>query len=158
TGMPRVVAVERRRRRVEAPAPDLGLLVAVPGGGFRLVQPLERTVVALVEPPALGHRNPQLVELVECDPARPQRTLEHRGERDVEGVPLGAKQVSGAARLFEAPGAQIDVGPPGDPVPVMPGAFSVSDTYDLEQGWIHLYSCQLHDVGPTLLTHLIAQD
>src|SRR5690606_13203684 len=110
------------------------LLVAVLGGRLRLVQPLERAVVALVEPPALGHRNPQLVELVERDPARPQRTLEHRGECDVEGVSLGAEQVSGAARLFEALDAQIDVGPPGEPVLVIPGAFAVTEQYDFEHG------------------------
>ena len=49
-----VVGVERRRRDVVAAAPDLDLRLAVLGRGFRLVQPLQRAVVPLVQPPVLA--------------------------------------------------------------------------------------------------------
>ena len=45
--------VERRRRDVVAAAPDLDLRFAVLRRGLRLVQPLQRAVVALVQPPAV---------------------------------------------------------------------------------------------------------
>src|SRR5213076_1983694 len=49
----RVLRCERGRRRVVAAAPDEDLLLAEPGRHFRLAEPLQRSVVALVEPPVL---------------------------------------------------------------------------------------------------------
>ena len=51
--MPRIVRRQRRRRDVVAAAPDLDLRFAVLRRRLRLVQPLQRAVVPLVQPPAL---------------------------------------------------------------------------------------------------------
>src|SRR3546814_3042614 len=47
---------ERRRRDVEAAAPDLHLIITVLRRGLGLVEPGEAAIVALVEPPVLGDR------------------------------------------------------------------------------------------------------
>ena len=54
--MPLVRQRQRRRRRVVAAPPDLHLRLAELRRHLRLVQPLQRTVVALVELPGLHHR------------------------------------------------------------------------------------------------------
>ena len=86
--MARIRGLERRRRNVVAAPPDLDLRVAVFRGRLRLVQTLQRAVVPLVQPPVLLDRNPEQVELVERDPARADRALEHRRVGDVEGEAL----------------------------------------------------------------------
>ena len=91
--VPLVVGRQRRRRDVVAAAPDLHLLLAVLRRGLRLVQPLQRAVVALVQPPVLGDRDPELIHLVERDAERLDRALQHRREREVEGV---ARRLSSA--------------------------------------------------------------
>ncbi len=50
----RIVLLQRRRRDVVAPPPDLHLLLAELRGRFRLVQALQRAVVPLVQPPGRG--------------------------------------------------------------------------------------------------------
>jgi hypothetical protein len=47
-----IVERQRRRRDVVASPPDLDLIGAVLCHGLRLVESLQRTVVAFVEPPA----------------------------------------------------------------------------------------------------------
>src|SRR5258707_706362 len=52
---------DRRWRGVVAAPPGHELFFAVAGLGLGLVQPLQRAIVAFVEPPAAPHRNPQPV-------------------------------------------------------------------------------------------------
>jgi hypothetical protein len=100
------------------------------GGSFRLVEPLKRSVVALVEAPVLGHGNPQLVERVERDAEGPNRPLEHGGIGLVEDVAPFFEQAAGFGGLDAAALGQIDVGPPGEPVFLVPGALSVTQQND----------------------------
>ena len=62
--MARIVERERRRRNVVAAAPDLHLRLAVLLDRLRLVESLQRAVVALVEPPASAP------PAATCDPCR----------------------------------------------------------------------------------------
>src|SRR5688572_7938022 len=127
--MLRVVTRKGRGRDVVTAPPDLHLLGAVPLDGLRLVEPLQRAVVTLVQTPAALDRKPHLVELIERDPERADRPLEHRGERLVEGDALGAEQTSGLLRLEQALRRKIDVDPAREQVLEVPGALPVSQQY-----------------------------
>src|SRR5690606_28812000 len=129
-----------------AAPPDRCLFLAVPGSRFRLVQPLQRPVVTLVEPPALDRRDPELVELVERDPAGAERALEDRGVGDVEPVALVAEQAAGGVGLFESPGAEVDVGPASEAVFVIPGALAVAE----QDNFVHLRHLVLWSPGPAV--------
>ena len=83
-------------------------------------------------------RDPHQVELVERDPQRPDRPLEHRGEGDVECEPLGLEQLAGPLRLGLALLGEVDVGPSGEQVFLVPDAFAVAQQYDLGHG----FSCE----------------
>ena len=128
--MPRVVGRERRRRDVVAAPPDFRLRLAVFRGGLRFVQPLQRAVVPFVQPPVLFDGNPEQVELVERDPARAHRALEHRRVGDVENEAGVAQQLTGRDRFVAALIAQIHVGPTRETVLFVPGAFPVPEQYD----------------------------
>src|SRR3954451_209366 len=125
-----VVQGQRGRRDVEAAPPDLGLRFTVFRSGLRLVQTLQRAVAALVQLPALGHRNPQLVERVERDGQRLDRALEHRGERDIERVSTVAQQASCLQRLGATPFGEVDVVPAGKSVFLVPRALAVAEQDD----------------------------
>ena len=58
--------------------------------------------MALVQAPALLHRQPQPVHLLEREPQRADGALEHRGVGEVEVEALGREQPAGGARLLEA--------------------------------------------------------
>ena len=60
---------------VVAAAPDEDLFVTEFGGGLRLVEALERAVVAFVQAPVLLHGNPELVEFGEDAPEGVEGTL-----------------------------------------------------------------------------------
>ena len=137
-GMPRIAQIERRRRRVVASPPDLDLRLAVPGGRFGLVQPLQRPVMAFVEPPVPDHRNPEQVELVERDPARADRALQDGREGDVKDPAAVAEQHTGIAGLDEALGTEIDIRPAREPVFAVPGAFAVTKKNDFVHGLCEL--------------------
>src|SRR5262249_27678950 len=57
-GVSGIAGLQRRRWNVVAAAPDLHLRLAVLLDGLRLVESLERAVVALVQPPGGLDRNP----------------------------------------------------------------------------------------------------
>ncbi len=125
----RVIRGQRRRRDVVAATPDLHLLGTVPGDRLRLVESLQRAVVALVEAPAALHRQPHHVELVERDPQRADRTLQHRREREVERDALGLEQSPGLFRLLEALRGQVHVDPAREQVLEVPDALAVAQQY-----------------------------
>ena len=117
---------ERRRRNVVASAPDLDLRFAVCGRRFCLVETLECAVVPLVQPPRAVHGNPQEIHFVERHPERADRALEDRRVGNVELEFFRGHQSSGLLGFETAFVAQIDVGPPGESVFTIPGAFSVA--------------------------------
>ena len=100
------------------------------GGGLRLVQPLQRTVVAFVEAPRLVDGNPEQIHFIERDPERANRALEDGRMRHVELELLGGHQPSRLAR-FGAPFlVQVDVGPAGEAILLIPGAFAVTEQHE----------------------------
>src|SRR5262245_60346154 len=125
-GIPWVVRGKRWRGNVVAAAPDFDLRLAVPGGNFSLVQALQRAVVPLVQPPGTVYRYPHHVELVESNPERADGAFQHRGVGDIEFILLGRHQTPGLAGLNAPYIAEIDVGPPREPVFPVPDTFTVT--------------------------------
>ena len=125
---------ERRRRDVVAAAPDENLLVAVFGGGFGLVQTLEGAVMAFVEAPVFFDRDSDEVEFLEDGPEGVERALQERGVGDVEREPLFFEKLAGGFGFQAALVAEVDVGPAGEAVFVVPGAFAVADENELIHG------------------------
>ena len=130
----RIIQRERRRRGVVAAAPDQHLLVAVLLGRFGLVQALQRAVVALVQAPVLHRGQPQALHLIERQVQGADGAPQHAGAGQVELVTLGLQQAAGLARLLDAGGRQIDIGPAGEAVFQVPGGFTVADQNKLVHG------------------------
>src|SRR5687767_1322354 len=124
--MPFVIERQGRWGDVVAATPEMGLRIAVPRRGFRLVESLQRAIVAFVQPPVSLHRNPELIQLVQGDPAGAKRALENRGVGDVEDVAALAQQSARRARLFAAKIAEINIGPSSETVFLIPRALAVS--------------------------------
>src|SRR5690242_2213901 len=127
----RVRELQRRRRNIVAAAPDEHLLIAELARHFGLVEALQRAVVPFIEAPAPVHRDPHQVHLVLHQPERADRALEHGGVRDVESETLLAQCGSRALRLRDAAIREIDVGPAGEAVLPVPGAFAVPKKNEL---------------------------
>ena len=134
---------QRRRRNVVAAAPDFYLCLAVFGRGFRLVEALQRTIVTFVEAPRPVDRNPQHVHLVERNPERAERALEHRRVGHVELEFLLGHQTTGFARFFATLFTQVDVVPAGEPVFLVPGAFAVSKQDETMHGYTDALSWRM---------------
>ena len=109
----------------------LRLLHAVLRGRLGLVEALQRAVVALVQPPGVVHRDPHLVQLLEREPQRLDRALQHGGVGHVEDVARLAQRAAAGDGLLDALLAEIDVGPAREPVFLVPGAFAVPDENEL---------------------------
>ena len=124
-----VIGGQRRRRDVVAAAPDLHLRLAVTLDGLRLVQPLERAVVTLVQPPGALHRNPHPIHLIEHDPERADRPLQHRSECDIDHELLLEKLPPGARGLLATLVRKVDVRPAREEVLQVPDALAVADQY-----------------------------
>jgi hypothetical protein len=90
--------------------------------------------VPLVQPPAVDDRQPHLVEPVERDPERANRALQHRRVGEVEGVATVLEQLAGGAGFFAAAFGQIDVGPAGEAVFLVPDALAVAEQYECRHG------------------------
>jgi|GEM_PF-5488665 len=84
-----------------APEPD-GLCTHHPGSRF-LVQPLQRTVVPLVQPPVFVHGRPAAAKTVQHPPDRVNTARHHRGEDPIGQQARVPQHVTGpgpsAARL-----------------------------------------------------------
>ena len=122
-----VVRPERRRAYVVAAAPELDLLLAVAPRRLGLVQPLQRAVVPLVQPPVPQHRNPHQVHLVEHNPESPDGALQDRGVGNVESTgPLPGARCPACPCLLDTGIREIDVRPAGEEILLVPHAFPVT--------------------------------
>src|SRR5580704_18042911 len=146
--MARVIDTQRRRRDVVTAPPDLYLRLPVLRHRLRLAETLQRSVVALVEPPGALHRNPHAVHLVEHDPQRADSALQNRGEGEVDRELLPQQLARGLHSFAAAAGLQVDVGPAGEQVVDVPGALAVAyqDQFALHGQFASLR----HDSTPTV--------
>jgi hypothetical protein len=90
--------------------------------------------MALVQAPRTMHRNPQTIHFVECDPQRSHGALQYRTVGEVEGETGFLHQHAGVFRLGQSAFGQVDVGPAGEAVFLVPGGFTVAQQYDLVHG------------------------
>src|SRR5262245_37018031 len=127
TGVAPVVRAEGRGRDVVAAAPDLHLGLPVLRHRLRLVEALQRAIVALVQTPGALHRYPHAVHLIEHDPQGADGALQHRGEGDVRGEVLLEQLLSCLDRFDTSLGREIDVRPAGEEVLEIPDALAVAD-------------------------------
>ena len=95
--------------------------------GLRLVEPLQRAIVPLVQAPAALHRDPHAVHFVLNQPERTNRALQDRGVGDVDGDAFAQQFLACLARLGDALRGQIDVGPAGEEVVDVPRALAVAN-------------------------------
>src|SRR4029079_15291855 len=79
-----VATLERGRADVVAASPDEHLLLAELRRRLRLVEPLQRAVVTLVEAPILLDGKPEAIHLPQHEIERADRALEDRGIGEVE--------------------------------------------------------------------------
>src|SRR6478609_11251155 len=124
--MPLIAFGQRWWRYVVAATPDLHLRLAMLLDGLRLVQALQRAVVALVQPPALLHRQPHAVHLVEGNPQGADGALQQRGVGVVEADAGGPEFAARLARLFTALIRKIDVVPAREQVGDVPLALAMA--------------------------------
>ncbi len=124
--MPRVIELEYRRRDIVATPPDFHLCLAVLLDRLRLVESLQGAVVPLVEPPRALDGNPHAIHLVEQDPQRADRPLQHRGKGDVDRELFLQQLAPRLGRLFTALIGQVDVVPAREQVFHVPDALSVA--------------------------------
>ena len=94
--------------------------------GFGFVQPRQPAVMPLVQPPVLGHGNPQLIDRLQCNVRRTDRAGEHRGVGPVERQPLGLHQLPAPPRLRFAFRRQVYIDPAGETVVEIPLALAVA--------------------------------
>jgi hypothetical protein len=125
-GQALVALVQRRRAGGEAAAPLVHLLVANPPAHLVLALALQCPVVALVQAPAPCHRQPHPVHLVEHDPERSDRPLQHRGEAAVESRTLAAQQPGRLPRLLRTGVRQVDIRPAREQIVAVPDALAVT--------------------------------
>ncbi len=97
--------------------------------------------MALVQSPVALDRQPQLIELVEREHAGPDRALQHRRVDEVEPEAAVLQQPPRLARLAAALLGQVDVGPTGEPVLLVPGRFAVTEQND----FMHVLKLEARD-------------
>lgn len=73
-------------RNIEGTPPDLDLSLAVLGRCFRLVQPRQAAVVALIEPPGPVDWQPHLVDAVQDKPQGADGPLQDGGVADIKFI------------------------------------------------------------------------
>lgn len=132
-GIARVVRLECRRADIEGAAPDEHLLVAVLRRGIGLVETLQRSVVALVELPGFDDGQPLAIHLAEHDVEGVDRALEARSVADVK-VETGFFEGSTACcGFFAARVGELNIGPAGEQVELVPLGLSVTDEDELHR-------------------------
>ena len=132
-GVATVARLERRRADIEGTAPDEHLLVAVLRRGIGLVETLQRTVVALVELPGFDDGQPLAIHLAEHDVEGVDRALEARSVADVKVETGFFEGAAACRRLFAARVGELDIGPAGEQVELVPLGLSVTDKDELHR-------------------------
>ena len=126
-----VVFLQCGRAHIEAAAPDLHLVFAVLGGGFRLVQTLQGTVMALVQAPSLVHGQPFAVHCAQDVVQGVDGALQVRGVANVE-IEAGLGQGAAAIGCFLAAGVgKVHIHPTGEEVQLVPFALAVANENEL---------------------------
>ena len=122
-----VIVSQFGRSDVEGTSPDLDLVVAVLGGGLGLVEALEHAVMLLVQLPCADDRDVLLIELAKDVVCGMDGSLEVRGVADVEFEAFFFQQLTAAFGFFDTGFGQIDIGPAGEQVGLVPLGLTVSD-------------------------------
>ena len=123
----RARGVQRRRRNVERAAPDLDLRLADPRDRLGLVEPGQPAIVALVQSPVLGHRQPQSVHRMQHEVERADRAGLDAGEAAIEIEPLFPDQRARRARFGNPGFGQVDIPPSGEAVLKVPLRLAVAE-------------------------------
>src|SRR5215467_2899475 len=123
-----------RRRDVVGPAPHHELLVAELLPCLRLVLTLQRAVVALVQPPRPGHRQPEQASLLQRQIGRLDGAGQHRRVHDLRGEPVVAEQLAAGDRLPGTGAGEPDVHPAGEQALRVPLAFAVPEQHQCGHG------------------------
>ena len=126
-----VVDIHIRWRNVIAAPPDMNLVVAIFRRGFTLIEALQGTVVAFVQPPVANDRNPHQVHLVLDVPERTNRTLQNGCVSDVEVVAEVPEELSGRDRFRVAFLREIDIVPTRKQVLEIPVTLAVTAENEL---------------------------
>ena len=126
-GIARVVRLECRRADIEGATPDEHLFVAVLRRGIGLVETLQRAIVALVELPGFDDGQPLAIHLAEHDVESVDRALETRSVADVKVETGFFEGAAVCRRLFAARVGELDIGPAGEQVELVPLGLSVTD-------------------------------
>src|SRR5215510_8918946 len=82
--------------------------------------------MTLVQPPVFRDGNPELAQHVERDTERADRARQYRGERGVELKASVVQQAARFARFLATALRQVDVGPAGEAVLLVPGRLAVA--------------------------------
>ena len=83
--------------------------------------------MALVELPALLHRQPGAVHLVQGVPQGAGGALEHAGVGHIEVIAFCLEQLAGLLGLRHAGVGQVHIGPAGEAVFQVPGRFTMAN-------------------------------
>merc|ERR1719339_366707 len=133
-----MVSLHGRGRDIKAPPPDLNLLLAVLGGGLRLVEAGQPAVMPLVEPPGLLDGQVGLTALLQHGGKSLLRPGEQRSVGNIEGEPSILERLAAGLGLLHALLAQVRVEPAAELVLLVPLALPVSDHDNLVGR--HLYA------------------
>jgi exonuclease SbcD len=85
--------------------------------------------MAFIQSPGFVDGKPHQIHLIQRDPERSNGTLEDGGVGDVEPIVVGEHLLSRDASFLDSFWTEIDIGPAGEPVLLVPGAFAVSEQY-----------------------------
>ena len=132
-GQALVAVLEGLGGHVEGATPNLDLLVTVLGGGLGLVHALEGAVVTLVELPALDDGQPLAVHGEQHVVQRVDGALEVAGVADVEVVAGLLEGLAAVESLLDASLGEVDIGPTGEQVGLVPLALAVTDDNEVHQ-------------------------
>ena len=121
-----VIVVELGRRVVVALAPELDLLLAMKLSGGGLVKALERSVMALVDLPALVDVASILqAHLLQNQISRLDRPVKHARVCNIEVVTLVLELTAGFACLLPSEIVQRHVDPPSELAGLVPDRFAM---------------------------------
>ena len=126
--------LQRRRRDVEAAAPDLYLVLAIFGGGVGLVEAGKAAVVAFVQLPVLGNGQPQPAHGFQREIECLDRPALHAGEGDIEIEAGGRHALAGGSCFRDALISETHVPPASETIFEVPLALAVAEEDEAGHG------------------------